>query len=66
MKEIKLRNKLNGEKFITDSFNQTEFIDGIEYLVVRKIGQDRRFLMRKDSLEKETIPKTVKPSKLRR
>lgn len=58
MKQITLRNKLNGEKFISDNFKQSEFIDGIEYIVVHKPDNERKFLMRKDSLEKDVPPKT--------
>lgn len=48
-----LKNRMNGERFICDDVRAVEVIDDIEYLVVRRFGQDRRFLMRKDVLEKD-------------
>ena len=63
MKQINLRNRLNGEKFVSDDFRQSELIDGIEYVVVRRPGNDRRFLMRKDILEKDIPSKIAKVTK---
>ncbi len=58
MKSVTVRNKMNGEKFVCDDFRQVEVIDGVEYLLVRRFGTDRRILMRKEALEKvkEIIP----------
>jgi hypothetical protein len=53
MKSMILKNRMNGERFICDDVRAVEVIDDIEYLVVRRFGQDRRFLMRKDVLEKD-------------
>lgn len=58
MKPVTFRNRLNGERFVCEDTRAVEQIDGVEYLVVRRFGQDRRFLMRKDVLEKDTA--TVK------
>lgn len=52
MKPVTFKNRMNSEKVICDDTRQVETIDGVEYLVVRRIAQDRRFLMRKDALEK--------------
>ena len=52
MKIFKFKNRLNGEIVICENIKDTHFIDGIEYLLVRKIDNDRRFLMRKEALEK--------------
>lgn len=58
MKSVTVKNKMNGEKFVCDDFRQVEVIDGIEYLLVRRFGTDRKFLMRKEALErvKDKIP----------
>lgn len=66
MKQTNLRNKLNGEKFVSDNVRQSEFIDGVEYLLVRRPGTDRRFLMRKESLEKDIPSETPKLTKAHR
>ncbi len=58
MKPVFFKNRLNGERFVCEDHRAVEQIDGVEYLVVRRFGQDRRFLMRKDVLEKDTA--TVK------
>ncbi len=52
MKSVTVKNKMNGEKFVCDDFRQVEVIDGVEYLLVRRYGSDRKFLMRKEALEK--------------
>ena len=52
MKPITLKNKFNGERVVCDDIKEIKLIDGIEYLFVSKTIQDRKFLMRKDSLEK--------------
>ncbi len=60
MKPILLKNKLNGEQVVCDDIKLSESIDGVEYLLVRRVGTDRRFLMRKDILEKVSVPKKEK------
>jgi len=52
MKQVFLKNKLNNEKFVCDDTRQVQLIDGVEYIVVNRVGQTRKFLMRKDALEK--------------
>ena len=52
MKQVTLKNKLNGERFVCMNTRDVEVIDGVEYLKVRRHGQDRTFLMRKETLEK--------------
>ena len=52
MKPVLFKNRLNSDKVICDDTRKVETIDGVEYLVVRRFGQDRRFLMRKDALER--------------
>ena len=51
MKSTILKNKITGEQFICDNINDVQYIDDIEYLLVRRFGLDRVLLMRKDSLE---------------
>jgi hypothetical protein len=52
MKTITLKNKFNGERVVCNDLKQVQLIDGIEYVLVSKTIQDRKFLMRKDALEK--------------
>ncbi len=52
MKAITFRNRFNGEKVVCKDIKAVQIIDGIEYLLVSKTIQDRKFLMRKDALER--------------
>ena len=52
MKIITFKNKFNGEHVICNDTRAVQIIDGIEYLLVSRRIQDRKFLMRKDALEK--------------
>jgi hypothetical protein len=52
MKPVTFKNRLNNEKVICEDTRQVETIDGVEYIVVHRVGQSRPFLMRKDALEK--------------
>ena len=52
MKTITFKNRFNGEQVVCNDTKAVQVIDGIEYLLVSKTIQDRKFLMRKDALEK--------------
>lgn len=53
MKPVFYKNIVTGEKFIcTDIKNDRQIIDGVEFLLVQKNNQQRKFLMRKDALKK--------------
>ena len=52
MKAITFKNRFNGERVVCKDLKAVQVIDGIEYLLVSKTVQDRKFLMRKDALEK--------------
>jgi hypothetical protein len=52
MKAITFKNRFNGERVVCKDIKAIQVIDGIEYLLVSKTIQDRKFLMRKDALEK--------------
>jgi len=52
MRPITLKNRLNNDRFICDDIKITEIIDGVEYLLVKRLGENRKFLMRKEALEK--------------
>ncbi len=43
---------MNSEQFYCNDPKVVQTIDGVEYLVVHRPGQERQFLMRKDALEK--------------
>ena len=50
---VTLVNPVNQEEWICEDFNDIRFIDGIEYLKVRKPVMQRTVLMRKDALRKK-------------
>jgi hypothetical protein len=52
MKTIAFKNKFNNERVVCNDTKAVQLIDGIEYLLVSKTVQDRKFLMRKDALER--------------
>ncbi len=56
MKTITFKNRFNGEKVVCKDIKAVQVIDGIEYLLVSRTIQDRKFLMRKDALEKIKTP----------
>lgn len=58
MKPVNLINRVNNERFICENFREVEQIDGVEYLRVRRAGEHRWFLMRRDVLEKSNTPVT--------
>ncbi len=43
---------MNSDKVVCDDTRKVETIDGVEYLLVRRPGTDRKFLMRKEALER--------------
>ena len=56
MKTITFKNRFNGDIVVCKDVKAIQVIDGIEYLLVSKTIQDRKFLMRKDALEKIKMP----------
>ena len=52
MKAITFKNRFNGERVVCKDVKDVHVIDGIEYLLVSRTIQDRKFLMRKDALER--------------
>ena len=53
MKVIVYENQFNkSEKFYCDNLKNVQLIDGVEYLQVRRVENNRKFLIRKDSLRK--------------
>ena len=59
MKPVNLINRVNNEKFICENIREIEQIDGVEYLRVRRAGETRWFLMRRDVLVKDTSTVSV-------
>jgi hypothetical protein len=57
MKPVTFKNIMNGEQFVCENVKAVEIIDGIEYLVVHRNGNDRSFLIKKDALVKVDTPK---------
>lgn len=56
MKPVMFKNRMNGEKVICEDIRNVQVIDGVEYIFVRRAGQDRTHLMRREALEKITAP----------
>ena len=52
MKATTFKNKFNNEQVVCKDPRDVHLIDGVEYLMVSKTIQDRKFLMRKDALQK--------------
>ena len=50
---VTLVNPLNSEEWVCEDYNDTHFIDGVEYVKVRKPSIQRTVLMRKDVLRKK-------------
>ena len=44
-------NKITLERYICDNIRMVRRLDGVEYLSVRKENEERKFLIRKDSLQ---------------
>jgi hypothetical protein len=44
-------NKITRERYICDNIRMVRRLDGIEYLSVRKENEERKFLIRRDSLQ---------------
>ena len=59
MKPVNLINRVNNERFICENAREIEQIDGVEYLRVRRPGEQRWFLMRKEVLVKDTSTVSV-------
>jgi hypothetical protein len=53
------KNIFNNDQFICEDVRTIEVIDGVDYLVVHRPGEQRMFKMRKDALEK-IVEKKVK------
>jgi hypothetical protein len=50
---VTLVNPLNSEEWICEDYNDTRFVDGVEYVKVRKPIMQRTVLMRKEALRKK-------------
>ena len=50
---VTLVNPVNSEEWICEDYNDIRFIDGVEYVKVRKPIMQRTVLMRKDALHKK-------------
>ena len=54
-KQVLFENVFNHEKVYCKDASDIYTIDGIEYLLVRRVNQERQFLMRKDALKKAKV-----------
>jgi hypothetical protein len=54
MKSIIFKNRLNSERVICDNPYEIDVIDGVEYLIVHRINEQRLFKMRRDALVKDS------------
>ena len=50
---VTLVNPVNSEEWLCEDYNDTRFIDGVEYVKVRKPIMQRTVLMRKEALRKK-------------
>ena len=50
---VTLVNPVNSEEWLCEDYNDIRFIDGVEYVKVRKPIMQRTVLMRKDVLRKK-------------
>ena len=50
---VTLVNPVNSEEWICENYNDTRFIDAVEYVKVRKPTMQRTVLMRKEALRKK-------------
>ena len=50
---VTLVNPINSEEWLCEDYKDTRFIDGVEYVKVRKPIMSRTVLMRKDALRKK-------------
>jgi hypothetical protein len=61
VKTTTFKNRFNGEIVVCKDLKEVQVIDGVEYLLVSRTTQDRKFLMRKDALEKIKVDKFKLP-----
>jgi hypothetical protein len=60
MKPMYFKNRVTGEEFVCDDIKKDkQFIEGVEFLIVRRSPNSRPFLMRKDALLKVDKLKNV-------
>ena len=59
MKPVNLINRYNNERYICENVREVELIDDVEYLRVRRAGEHRWFLMRKEVLVKDNSTVSV-------
>jgi len=52
MKPIVYENPRNHERVICDNVRDVRIIDGIEYLSVHRINENRQFLVRRDAIRR--------------
>lgn len=45
-------NKITRERLVCDNINLVRWFDGVAYLSVRKPSEERRFLIRRDALQR--------------
>ena len=55
MKPVIFENMLNRERVVCDDTKLSQWVDGVEYLAVRKEHSPRVFLMRRDMLKKVKV-----------
>ena len=53
----KFENQITHEILECNNPREVEMIDGVEYLIVHRYGNDRSFLVKKDCLKKVIEPK---------
>ena len=55
MKPVMFENMLSRERVVCDNTKLSQWVDGVEYLAVRRENSPRVFLMRRDILQKVKV-----------
>ena len=55
MKPVMFENMLNRERVVCDNTKLSQWVDGVEYLAVRRENSPRVFLMRRDMLQRVKV-----------
>ena len=55
MKPVIFEKMLNRERVVCDNTKLSQWVDGVEYLAVRRENSPRVFLMRRDMLQKVKV-----------
>ena len=55
-KTVYFENTITHEKYVCDNIKFVRHLDGVEFLSVRRLGEERKFLIRRDILTEIAQP----------